>query len=80
MAMYPEVQKKAQEEIDRVVGPNRLPDFSDQDTLPYVNAVVKESLRWKLVVPTGASEFSLSLSKIFLLNSHTSCTRSHRGR
>ena len=55
MAMYPEVQKKAQEEIDRVVGKNRLPDFSDQDSLPYVNAVVKESLRWKLVVPTGAS-------------------------
>lgn len=67
MAMYPEVQRKAQEEIDRVVGSNRLPDFSDQDSLPYVNAVVKESLRWKLVVPTGAS--LATLWEISLLNS-----------
>jgi cytochrome P450 len=43
--IHPEVQKKAQEEIDSVIGPDRLPDFSDQDKLPYVNAVLKEVLR-----------------------------------
>ena len=53
MALYPEVQKKAQAEIDAVVGPNRLPDFEDRPFLPYINAVVKESMRWHLVVPTG---------------------------
>ena len=53
MALYPEVQKKAQAEIDAVVGPNRLPDFHDRPSLPYINAVVKESSRWNLVVPLG---------------------------
>ncbi|KAG6819668.1 hypothetical protein H0H93_009748 [Arthromyces matolae] len=52
MAMYPEVQLKAHTEIDAVVGRHgRLPDFSDKDSLPYVNAIVKEILRWKPVTP-----------------------------
>ncbi|PPQ73993.1 hypothetical protein CVT24_012482 [Panaeolus cyanescens] len=49
MAMYPEVARKAQVELDSVVGHGRLPDFSDRSSLPYVNAIVKECLRWKLV-------------------------------
>jgi len=53
MALYPEVQKKAQAEIDAVVGPNRLPDFQDRPSLLYINAVVKESMRWNIVVPLG---------------------------
>ena len=53
MTLYPEVQKKAQAEIDAVVGPNRLPDFHDRPTLPYINAIVKELTRWHLVVPLG---------------------------
>jgi cytochrome P450 len=51
MALYPEVQKKAQAEIDAVVGPDRLPDFHDRPSLPYINAIVKESSRWNLVAP-----------------------------
>jgi hypothetical protein len=53
MALYPEVQKKAQAEIDAVVGPNRLPDFYDRPSLPYINAVVKESSRWNVATPLG---------------------------
>ena len=53
MALYPEVQKKAQAEIDVVVGPNRLPGFEDRQFLPYVNVVVKELLRWHLAAPLG---------------------------
>ena len=53
MVLYPEVQKKAQAEIDAVVGPNRLPDFHDRLSLPYINAIVKESSRWNLVSPLG---------------------------
>ena len=53
MALYPEVQKKAQAEIDSVVGQNRLPDFHDRPSLPYINAIVKESSRWNLVLPFG---------------------------
>lgn len=45
MVMYPDVQKTAQEEIDRVVGHERLPTYEDLDNLPYVGAVLKESLR-----------------------------------
>jgi hypothetical protein len=55
MALYPEVQKKAQAEIDAVVGPNRLPDFHDRPFLPYIDAVLKELTRWNLVVPLGRS-------------------------
>ena len=53
MALYPEMQKKAQTEIDAVVGQNRLPDFHDRPSLPYINAVVKELSRWNLVLPFG---------------------------
>ena len=55
MALYPEIQKKAQAEIDAVVGPNRLPEFYDRSSLPYINAIVKESSRWNLVTPLGRS-------------------------
>jgi cytochrome P450 len=61
MALYPEIQKKAQAEIDAVVGPHRLPDFEDRPSLPYINAIVKESMRWHLVLPLCAS-FSSSIS------------------
>ena len=51
MLLYPEVQKKAQEELARVVGPNRLPEFDDRPNLPYLEAVMKETLRWQMVTP-----------------------------
>lgn len=53
MSMSPEVQRKAQEEIDRVVGSSRLPTFSDRENLPYVDAIVKEALRWHPIAPMG---------------------------
>ncbi|KAJ8475189.1 hypothetical protein ONZ51_g6728 [Trametes cubensis] len=60
MACFPEVQKKAREELDAVVGPNRLPTFEDRDSLPYITAVAKEALRWQSVVPLGVPHRSLS--------------------
>ncbi|THH16031.1 hypothetical protein EW146_g4550 [Bondarzewia mesenterica] len=51
MVSHPEAQKKAQAEIDAVIGNDRLPNFDDENSLPYVNAVVKEVLRWRPVVP-----------------------------
>lgn len=44
MVSFPEVQKKAQAEIDKVVGPSRLPTMDDE--LPYIHMVVKETLRF----------------------------------
>ncbi|KAK2460279.1 hypothetical protein APHAL10511_007668 [Amanita phalloides] len=53
MALYPDVQKRAQDEIDRVVGKDRLPNLDDQDELVYVGAVIKEVLRFAPVAPLG---------------------------
>lgn len=53
MTMFPEVQAKAQAEIDRVVGTERLPTLDDRGSLPYVEAIMKETLRWHSVVPTA---------------------------
>ena len=61
MVLYPEVQKKAQAEIDTVIGPNRLPDFGDRPSLPYINAVVKELMRWHLVAPLGEILFIIAV-------------------
>ena len=51
--MFPHVQKKAQKEIDTVVGRSRLPTGADRESLPYVNAIVKEVLRMYPVAPIG---------------------------
>jgi cytochrome P450 len=53
MALYPEAQKKAQQELDRVLN-GRLPEFNDRPNLPYINAMIKESMRWQVVAPLGA--------------------------
>ncbi|KAI0643150.1 CyP450 monooxygenase [Trametes meyenii] len=53
LALHPSVQKKAQDELDALVGPSRLPDFSDGDALVYTNALIKEVLRWHTITPLG---------------------------
>lgn len=51
MALHPEKQRLAQEELERVVGSDRLPQITDKDSLPYINAVIKEVMRWHPMVP-----------------------------
>ncbi|KAK6382185.1 hypothetical protein LTS17_004072 [Exophiala oligosperma] len=53
MTCLPEVQKKAQAEIDAVVGQDRTPQWSDYEKLPYVSQVLKESMRWRPVGGAG---------------------------
>ncbi|KAJ5555271.1 hypothetical protein N7535_007709 [Penicillium sp. DV-2018c] len=53
MTLHPEVQRNAQKEIDRVLGPCQLPTVADRPRLPYIDAVVKEVLRWHPVGPMG---------------------------
>jgi len=53
MVLYPEVQKRAQEEIDAVLGHGHLPQFGDEDALPYLRAVRYELLRWSPPGPLG---------------------------
>ena len=51
--MFPEAQKKAQEEVDRITGGNRLPDWKDVEQMHYVRALLKELSRWHTVAPFG---------------------------
>ncbi|KIY64170.1 cytochrome P450 [Cylindrobasidium torrendii FP15055 ss-10] len=53
MLAFPEHQRRAQEELDRVVGRTRLPAFSDIDQLPYIHALIRETMRWRPVDPLG---------------------------
>jgi hypothetical protein len=54
MMLYPEVQEKAQAELDSVVDSDRLPTLEDRSQLPYIMALVKEVLRWS--PPSGLGE------------------------
>jgi cytochrome P450 len=58
MLAYPEVQSRAHAEIDEVVGSARPPTFADLPSLPYIRAMLKETLRWSPVVPFGAPHAS----------------------
>ena len=53
MIAHPEYQKRAQDELDTVVGRSRAPTFADAPNLPYIQALVKESLRWRPPLPLG---------------------------
>lgn len=52
MALHPDVQNRAREEIDRVLGGNMV-THEDRPSLPYVNAMIKEIMRWGPVAPLG---------------------------
>lgn len=55
ITVFPDVLKAAQEELDRVVGKDRLPTFDDEERLPYIRAMVKETLRWRPVAVLGGT-------------------------
>ncbi|KAG1872155.1 cytochrome P450 [Suillus subluteus] len=58
MMLYPDVQKRAQEEIETVIGTDQLPTFEDRPSLPYVEAVLRETLRWHPVFPLGLPHYT----------------------
>lgn len=60
MVLYPEVQRRAQAEIDRIIGTDRLPTFDDIDNLPYLGAIYKETLRQVIVELTPDFHFPLN--------------------
>jgi len=59
MTLNPECQERAQNELDTIVGTGRLPDLSDRDSLPYVEALVQETLRIYPAVPLGVPHRSI---------------------
>ncbi|KAF8872239.1 cytochrome P450 [Infundibulicybe gibba] len=58
MATHPDVQRKAQDELDAVIGNDRLPELGDRSSLPYVEAIYRELMRWQPVVPLGVPHTS----------------------
>lgn len=53
MTKWPDLQRRAQEQIDSVIGEDRSPTWADYDKLPYVATCVKETMRWRSVAPLG---------------------------
>lgn len=53
MILHPEVQLRAQRELDAMVGRSRVPSFADMPHLPYLCAIVREVLRWRPVTFLG---------------------------
>lgn len=58
MMQYPDVQAKAQAELDSILGTDTLPTLNDEDSLPFCKAVIKECLRWQTVAPLGVPHVS----------------------
>ncbi|KAH7908057.1 cytochrome P450, partial [Hygrophoropsis aurantiaca] len=54
MVLYPEIQERAWLSIQSVVGTARLPNFDDRASLPYLDAVLREILRWHPIAPMGS--------------------------
>ena len=55
LVLFPQVQRRAQAELDAVIGRDRLPTFNDRPRLTYIEALCKELLRWQMVTPMGTS-------------------------
>jgi hypothetical protein len=53
MTLYPQVQKRAQDELDTLLAPGLMPTFEDRPRLPYIEAVTREVMRWHPVAPEG---------------------------
>lgn len=63
MLLYPEIQKKAQAIVDKVIGEDRLPTMDDDADLQYVRAIMKETIRWMpttILTMSGASTWTRS--------------------
>ena len=78
MTLFPDIQKRAQAEVDSVLGTGRLPTLRDRENLPYIDAVVKELLRWRPIFPLGQSRAVFIMPRygaysIFLQPSHIVC-------
>lgn len=73
MVLHPEVMRRAQEQLDAVVGRDRLPVVGDKNQLPYISAIVKEVLRWSPVVPLAIPKLStqVCLFLAFLSSAHS---------
>jgi len=57
MILFPDIQEKAHEELDTILGKGVAPTFNDRGRLPYLQAVIYELMRWHTVFPLGLYPF-----------------------
>ncbi|KAI0057325.1 cytochrome P450 [Artomyces pyxidatus] len=60
MLHFPKIMRKAQAELDSVIGRERMPEFDDRERLPYICAVISETLRWRSVTPLGGTPHAVT--------------------
>ena len=77
MVLYPDVQKRAQAEIDSVIGKDRLPTFEDRASLPYIDAIKQEVFRWAPVNPLVVI-FAMAIMSLLRLKMTYKCHMPHR--
>lgn len=53
MVLHPDVQNKAQAELDLIVQEGRIPTLADRSALPYIDCIIKELHRWRPIAPIG---------------------------
>lgn len=63
LVLFPQVQRRAQVELDLAIGRDRLPTFDDRPRLSYIEALCKELMRWQMVTPLGMY-FSIRVASI----------------
>ena len=68
MCLHPDVQTRAQKEIEEVIGFDRLPTAEDEQKLPYVGGLVKEILRYWTIAPLGALIYSFLPCLLLTMN------------
>ncbi|CBX95800.1 hypothetical protein IAQ61_004634 [Plenodomus lingam] len=69
LSAHPDVRAKAHEQLDAVVGTQRSPTFSDESSLPYIRAIVKETLRLRPVTNIGTPHYTtapISYNNIYI--------------
>ncbi|CAL1262528.1 unnamed protein product [Larinioides sclopetarius] len=59
MATYQDVQKKVQQEIDNVIGSERMPSWDDHSKMPITEATIMELMRWRTIVPINILRYTL---------------------
>ncbi|PPR00947.1 hypothetical protein CVT24_000254 [Panaeolus cyanescens] len=65
MLHFPLVMKKAHAELDSIIGQDRMPDFEDRENLPYINALINETLRWRPVAILGGMPHAVTVDDVY---------------
>ena len=65
MLHFPEVMRKGQAELDKVIGSDRMPEYEDLPNLPYARAMGNEALRWRPVAVLGGTPHAVIADDVY---------------